>query len=244
VIVKPRHTFDADFPGKNAIIEDRDALIDFFREYNIANKAVVQRIIPSGDGDILVVNSYSGADGKVQAAYSIRKIRQFKPDYGATSFGVSEHHPKLIEKTIRFLNAIGYRGFAMSEFARSRYDARIYFLELNTRTCLHNQLGADIGVDLTQIGYLDMVGQGDTQCLLNKRQKDGVYWLDFRRDRGSMKAKRRNRELSLIRWLAEISKARSFALWDFRDPQPFFAAFLWSVRRFAQKHIASRISSA
>jgi predicted ATP-grasp superfamily ATP-dependent carboligase len=233
VVVKPRYTFGTAFPGKNAVFDDPRALVTFFDGTTLLGHCVIQRIIPSGDGDILVTASYSAENGRVQAMYSGRKIRQYLPDYGATCFGISERNPPLEEQSRGFLEGIGYRGFAALEFARSREDGRAYFIELNTRTYYHNQLFADAGVDLTQVGYLSASGH-DSRALLGKlEQRDGVIWIDFRRDFQSMRIKRRQGRIGLLQWLHSIMAARSFAYWNWRDPAPFFFACIWRTKNLA-----------
>ena len=169
----------------------------------------------------------------VQAMYSGRKIRQYLPDYGATCFGISERHPDLEEQSRRFLEGIGYKGFAALEFARSREDGRAYFLELNTRTYYHNQLFADAGIDLTQVGYLSASGHDFRTLLGTLEQREGVIWIDFRRDFQSMRIKRRQRRIGVVQWLRSIIAARSFAYWDWRDPAPFVLACIWRTRELA-----------
>ena len=227
VIVKPRFTFGTEFPGKNAVIDGAGPLARFFRGTRLLGQCVIQEIIPSGDGDILVIAAYSGIDGLVRAVYSGRKIRQYLPDYGATCFGVSERCPELEQASRRFLNAIGYKGFAALEFARSREDGRAYFLELNTRTYYHNQLFADAGIDLTQIAYADRTGHNRASATGSMIQRDGIVWLDFRRDFQSMRIKRGRGQISFGRWLCSLKRARSFAVWNWRDPLPFFFACGW-----------------
>lgn len=231
VIVKPRYTFNSAFPGKNAVFAEPPSLISFFQNHEILGDAVIQEIIPSGDGNILVTVSYSGTDGKVRAMYSGRRIRQCRPDYGAACFAVSEKQTELEKISRAFLNSIKYEGFAMLEFARSRDDGSDYFLELNTRVAYSNQLFSDAGVDLTQVGYLDIIGQDFRKVLGQVEQRDGVVWLDMRRDFASMKIKRRQGQISVWEWLRSIVRARSFAYWSWRDPKPFFAACLWRIRR-------------
>lgn len=227
VIVKPRYTYGSDFPGKNAVFDDAGAMLRFFSGTKLLGSCVIQEIVPSGDGDILVTAAYSGTDARVRAMYSGRKIRQYLPDYGATCCGISERHPQLEEASRRFLENIGYKGFAALEFARSRKDGRAYFLELNTRTYYHNQLFADVGVDLTQAAYLDRAGRAADAAARLRPQRDGVVWLDFRRDFQSMRIKRRQGRITVGGWLASILRARSFAVWDWRDPVPFACACAW-----------------
>jgi predicted ATP-grasp superfamily ATP-dependent carboligase len=230
VIVKPRYTFDTSFPGKNATISSGADLIAFFEKNDILENAVIQEVIPSGDGDILVIASYSDFNGTVMAMYSGRKIRQHLPDYGATCFGISETYPDLRERTRLFLEAISYRGFAMTEFARSRVDGQAYFLELNTRTSWTNQLYSDAGIDLTQIAYRDILGNTRDLEVQNPAQIDNVVWLDFRRDVSSMLLKRKTGQITVLGWLRSLAQATSFAHWDWRDPIPFLAACGWRIR--------------
>ncbi len=230
VIVKPRYTFATGFPGKNAVFQDANGLTAFLVDGSLLGRCVVQQIVRSGDGDILVTATYSSAARQVQAIYSGRKLRQYLPDYGATCFGISECNSALEAATRRFLDDIGYRGFAALEFARSRDDGKAYFLELNTRTYYHNQLFADAGIDLTQVAFLDAIGHDFRSALSPLEQRDGLIWLDFRRDFLSMRIKRRQGRITLTSWLLSILKARSFAYWSPRDPHPFVAACLWRMK--------------
>lgn len=224
VIVKPRLTFGTGFPGKNAVFSDAGSLRGFFQDHDLLGKCVVQEIIPSGDGDVIVTAAYSGTDGSVRAIYSGRKLRQYLPDYGATCFGVSERHPELELATRRLLDSIRYRGFSALEFARSRTDGKHYFLELNTRTYYHNQLFSDAGVDLTQIGFVDAVGLDYRSVIGVPVQREGLVWLDFRRDFQSMRIKRRAGRITLSSWFISLFSASSFAVWNSRDPLPFLAS--------------------
>ncbi len=235
VIVKPRLTFGTGFPGKNAVFRDAGTLLAFFLEHDVLGRCVIQEIVPSGDGDIIVTAAYSSSEGRMQAIYSGRKIRQYLPDYGATCFGVSERHRDLEVASGRFLDAIGYRGFSALEFARSRRDGRAYFIELNTRTYYHNQLFADAGVDLTQIAYLDSVGCDFRSALGVPVQRDGLVWLDFRRDYQSMRLKRRAGAITFMAWLKSITTARSFAVWDPLDPMPFLSSCIWRMAELVRR---------
>lgn len=241
VIVKPRFTFGTSFPGKNAVFAEPIALQDFLSRNSLIGNCIIQQIVPSGDGDILVTASYSSQKATVEAIYSGRKIRQYLPDYGATCFGISERHPMLEQEARQFLDNIGYKGFAALEFARSRTDGRCYFLELNTRTYYHNQLFADAGIDLTQVAYLSATGRNYRTVLGPLKQREGLLWLDFRCDYQSMRIKRRLGRITTLQWLHSIVGARSFACWSWRDPLPFLAATMMRAKELVI-NIAKRLS--
>ena len=73
--------------------------------------------------------------------------------------------------TTAFLDEIGYVGFTGVEYAEDAVTGERYFLELNARAVLPNQLFADAGVDLTAIGYLEMCGADIPRGLV---QRDGA----------------------------------------------------------------------
>lgn len=223
-IIKPNFTFDDEFPGKNIIISTRNELLEFVKKMpNLETKVVVQEIIPSGDGNIYLVSTFSDTNGKVRVAYSGKKIRQYLPDYGVTCFGVSEDIPKLKDSTINFLEKINYTGFATLEFAHDKKKDIFVFIELNIRTFYHNQLFKDAGIDINHKAFEITHGSTDNENCLRK-QKDDVYWIDFTRDIASFFRKKKQGKLSTLKWLNSILKARSFAYFDHKDPIPFFVS--------------------
>lgn len=222
VIVKPARTDDDAFPGKNAIIASASELLAFYRSRpDLVRRSMFQEVIPSGDGRIVVVCTYSGADGQVLASYSGRKLRQWLPDRGVTCYGVSETLPDLQARTASFLDEIGYVGFAAVEFAEEATTHQYSFIELNARTYYHNQLFADAGIDLSTIGYLEMCGAEPPRGLV---QRDGIYWIDLHRDIPSAIVKWRLGQLGLLEWARSAWRATSFANWDPHDPKPFIAS--------------------
>ena len=221
IIIKPAG-IHAGFPGKNVKIADSEELLAFYRSHtDLIPHTVFQELINSGDGHILYVSTFSGADGTVLARCSFRKLRQWLPDRGVTSYGVSETFRELLDMTTSFLNETGYVGFAGVEFAQEVGTGEIFFLELNARTVLPNRLTADAGIDLTTIGYLEMCGADVPQGLV---QRDGIYWIDLQHDIPSAFVRRSRGELTLREWVRDVRRATSYSSWDRRDPKPFLAS--------------------
>ena len=235
VIIKPNLTYEEGFPGKNVIAHNKQDVIDFLDEYpSLETKIVVQEIIKSGDGSIFVVSTYSNDEGKVEGVYCGRKIRQYLPDYGVTCFGVSESNDYLKELSVRFLNTIGYKGFATLEFALDEKTGEYYFIELNIRTFYHNQLFKDAGVDLNWIAYRSKI---DGESNFQIEQVDKVLWVDFTRDLGSFLRKYKDGKIKIVSWLRDIAKAKSFAYWNKRDVKPFYMSILLLFRIFFKRFI-------
>jgi predicted ATP-grasp superfamily ATP-dependent carboligase len=222
VIIKPALQDDAGFPGKNVVAASADELLAFYDgRPDLVERTMFQEVIPSGDGHIVGINTYSGADGRVLAWTSHRRLRQWLPDRGASCYAVSETLTSLQEPTIRFLDDLGYVGFAGVEYAEDVATGQRFFLELNARVVLPNRLFADSGVDLTAIGYLEMCGQPTPRDLV---QRDGVYWMDFQRDLLSSFVTWRRGRLGLFEWLGGLRRTTSHATFDLRDPKPFVAS--------------------
>jgi hypothetical protein len=63
---------------------------------------------------------------------------------------------------------------------------------------------------------------------LSNRQKEGLIWIDFRRDLASFTRKRKKNKLKLTEWIRSVIKARSFAVYDKYDLLPFiYSTFLF-----------------
>ena len=154
-------------------------------------RTIFQEIVPSGDGHIEVVTTYSDIHGSVLASISGKRLRQWLRDVESASFFTTVTLPDLQVQSRSFLEDIGCVGFAQIEYAEDVRTGEMFFLELNARTVYSNQLFADAGIDLSAIGYLDLNGESPP---LESRQRDGVYSIDIHRDipilRGQMAASR------------------------------------------------------
>ena len=224
VIIKPTHQYDADFPGKNVVAGDAAELLAFYRRKpELIDRSMFQELIPSGDGHLITVNSYSNTDGQVLAQVSLRKLRQWLPDIGTACFSVSETHPHLLDLTRAFLEDIGFIGFSSIEFAEDTRSGVHRFLELNGRVVYRNQQHADSGVDLVALGYLEMCGSELPEV---PPQRDGIYWVDIHRDIPSFMLKRLRGELAFATWIRSLRLATSFAIYDRQDLKPFVASIL------------------
>ena len=224
VIIKPASHDEADFPGKNVVASSAGELVEFYRERTeLIPRSMFQEVVPSGDGRIVTVTSYSDLRGSVLAQASSRKLRQWLPDTGSGCFSVSETLPHLLETTRTFLESIGYVGFSSIEYAEDAQSGEWRFLELNARVVYRNQQHADAGVDLTAIGYMEMCGDEPPRVLT---QRDDVYWVDIHRDIPSFVVKWLRHELTFAEWLKSLRRASSFAIYYRHDLKPFVASIM------------------
>lgn len=246
VIVKPRRTYGIDFPAKNAVASSAAELMKFFEERpHLLGQTVAQEVVPSGDGRIVMAISYSGRDGKVLVRATCRKLRQWPPDYGMTSLGRSEFLPEVAALTERFLNGIGYEGFAGVEFAEDARSGRYFLLEVNPRLNLPIQLALDAKVDLIGSAYREMT-LGDPAVAAPLRQIDGLYWIYLHHDVLSFLHKYRRGRITVSDWIRSIARASSHATFDLRDPKPWLASSLELARELVDmlaRYLGARLRS-
>jgi D-aspartate ligase len=224
ILYKPRNHYNVHLPGraKNFVFDRPTDLTSFFGVHpHLASQGIFQEIIRGGDGHILVCTAYFDRNSEPLAVYTGRKIRQLQPDYGVTSYGISEDLPGIAETTICFLRKIGYRGLAAVEYVEDRDTGQVYFIEINGRSYYHNALFLSCGVNLPWIAYLDAVRHPMLAREVKPRQEYGRRWLDFARDARSFRQKHKAGQLGWGPWIRSLCRARSFAVFALDDPRPF-----------------------
>ncbi len=228
IIIKPLNTFSAYLPGnkKNIVIDDYNLLLRLITDNSsLFGSIVIQELIIGLDGNIVVCSVYFSLNSEPLGVYTGRKIRQYRPDYGVTCYGVSEYIPEIEEISVRLLKNVGYRGLGTLEFAQDITNGKYYFLEINGRSFYHNMLFTDCSVNLSYIAYCDSVGLAIQNNY--ERQKNGLYWIDFTNDLGSFREKYRDNKIKITEWLFSLFKARSFAVFNKADIRPFlYSTFL------------------
>jgi predicted ATP-grasp superfamily ATP-dependent carboligase len=221
LLVKPIDTYRRMLPAgaKNELFSNHDSLIAFVRLHPAhLPDMVFQEVIPSGDGHIHFCTILMDASGHPSLRYTGRKLRQYRPDYGVTCFGLSEWNEEVASIATRFLQGVGYRGLCTLEFARDRRTGRYLLLEANPRSYYPNALATDSGLNFPLAEYRLLMGEA---LPASPRQEDGLHWIDFPRDLGSFYRKLRAGQVTTAAWVRSLSKARSFASFALDDPGPW-----------------------
>lgn len=223
-IVKPVRNFDTRFPGgmKNFVAHSPKDLLNFYsNNAGLRNETIWQEVIEGGDENIFQRTALIRASGEIGMTFCARKIRQYVPGYGSMCFGRSEWNDLVVLKALKLLSLVGHRGFASLEFKYQRKDDSFYFIEMNPRLPWYSSLFADAGVNRPCLGYLDLTQKTDFPTL---KQRDGIYWISFKRDLRWFFRTRKNRPISLMQWLGSVAQARSYSWWEWKDPKPFLGS--------------------
>lgn len=221
-LVKPAesHLFAARFKRKMFRVETLDELR---RAYLLAREAdltvAVQELIPGPDSSVVNFNAYAW-DGEARVEFTARQLRKAPPALGAPRVVISEHIPEVVEPGRKILAAMGFYGFACTEFKRDARDGTYKLLEVNGRHNLSGMLALRCGIDFPQIQYRHIAeGTAPTPAPF----KSGVYWTDAFRDVGYSLAYLGREPFGAPEYLAPYARRHCDAIVDRRDMGPCWA---------------------
>jgi predicted ATP-grasp superfamily ATP-dependent carboligase len=235
-LVKPIHRQAATFPiaAKVFIARNHHELESFLRANpQLMGATLAQELIEGGDDQIFQCTALVKHSGDMVHA-TVRKLHQFPPGYGTMCHGKTERNDELVSESLKFLEALGYRGLGSLEFKYRQSDNRYYFIEMNTRLPWYNGIFNDAGVNLPYLAYLDLVGQPDAVELRTTQQRE-IAWTSYRQYSAWYKETRKEHPISRWSWICSVGRVRSFAWWNWRDPMPFVASLFFRVRGLIAK---------
>lgn len=226
-LVKP---FYSSIPGcamtrKNQIFRTAAELLGYARSAGLRH-LVVQRMIDSGDGHVYDAYGLCNRAREPVVLASHRRIRQFPPDRGATSFGeipvigAPELERGIFEGTRRLLARVPYHGIFGVEWLEERGTGELYLVDFNARPFSSIGHLAASGLNLPLLAYRELVGDGDLgvepyPALAHR------YWMDFNWDLRGFRSVRLARGASWRDFAADVLCCTSFAYFDARDPGPW-----------------------
>jgi len=222
-LVKPRTRFRAGLPGAAKVIVCQNAaeLAAVYRQAPaLLGTTIWQEVIEGGDDAIWQGTVFASRPGQVDAVACMRKIRQYPPGFGITSFGCTEWQAAVVEQTARLVGALGWTGIASVEFKHSVAGECFYYIEMNPRVPWYNVLFRDAGINLSYLSWCDLTGVPAPA----PRQTNGVGWISLASDCTSFWRRWRAGTLGASQWLGSLVEAQSFAWYEKADPEPAITA--------------------
>ncbi|MGX9428752.1 MULTISPECIES: carboxylate--amine ligase [Bradyrhizobium] len=144
------------------LVHSRQELLEHYQavEDPLMPNVMLQEYIPGGDEMAWVFNGYFDRCGECRVAFTGRKLRNYRPYFGMASLGLCIHNEQVLNTTIAFMKAIGYRGPLDLGY---RYDARdgcykIYDINPRVGAMFRCFVGAN-DMDVVRALYQDMTGQ-------------------------------------------------------------------------------------
>lgn len=182
---------------------------------------LVQEIIPGPESDITLFGGYADAEGRLQAVFTGRKLRQYPPGFGSASLVRSEPCPETQAMTADFIRRIGLRGVFGAEYKRDPRDGRLKIIEINPRPTLWFQIAHDAGLRPVAAMAADLRGLPPPPVTA---QDDSVVWRYALKDAASALFYARHGR-DFVFPAPDVSGARrmarrSWPVFAWRDPLP------------------------
>ena len=209
--------------------EPRELLAVYDRAAPRADGLIAQQWIPGEERELYSCNCYVGRDGRPLASFVARKIRQWPPEAGTSSLGEEVRNDVVLQEATRLFGLVPYFGLGYLEMKRDARTGEHFIIEPNIGRPTGRSAIAELGgVELLATMYADVLGLP----LPEQRQQRfrGTKWVYLRHDVQSAVSSWRRGRLTLAGWARSWRGVRRDAVFDLRDPVPFWLD-LWHTAR-------------
>jgi D-aspartate ligase len=190
---------------------------------------IFQEWIPGSDEQIYFCLAYVNEQGKPLGLFAGRKLRQYPPLTGVTSLAESIRHQKVIEETLRVLNAAGCKGLCSLEFKHNPTDCSFRITEPTVgRVDLQEGISTQTGLDLIFMAYQDALGISQP---FRADYQTGIKWINEPFEFNSFLAHFRKSNRKIGEFFRPYKGRLSFALLAADDPIPFLFFLKWAGKR-------------
>lgn len=239
-LVKPSegHLYFAHFNRKMTSVGNLNELMIAYREARDAGfEVMLQEYIPGDDDTVVNYNAYF-VDGQALAEFTSRHTRNAPPWFGSPRVAYSEHIPEVIESGRSILKALGFNGYACTEFKYDHRDGIYKLMEVNGRHNLSTLLAVRCGLNFPLLHYRHLVlGEEPNSA----GYTEGRYWIDLVRDVGFSLTFRNKEPYRLSDYLRPYLHHPVFAILSLRDPRPFLARMMFIIRKPFQNKAGSTV---
>jgi len=238
-LVKPvnSHAFVAVFRRKMFKVFTEKELVESIHKAKEANlEMIIQRIIPGFDDHMYTYDAYLNEFSQVTHWLTCQKYRQYPINFGASVFTGQRYVPELHAIGGPFLESVGYKGFAEIEFKKDATTGDYYLIEINTRYSNLNVLVDKSGLNMPYITYCELTGNPIASKVITE-DTGIVFWYAYE-DFFAVRAYLKEKQLKLSAIIKSFFCPKAYAIWDLKDPKPFFS-FTSMVIKKALKKVTS-----
>jgi predicted ATP-grasp superfamily ATP-dependent carboligase len=232
-LVKPYqgHLYFDIFRRKMVKVDDQDQLIIAYQQAtNVGIEVMIQEYIPGDPLQGANYNSYS-FNNEVLVEFTAQKIRNAPPETGSPCVLLSKHIPEVIEPGRKILKAMGFYGYACTEFKQDPRDGVYKLLEVNGRHNLSTLLAVRCGINFPQIHY-DHLIRGELPSACNFQTN--IYWIDIFRDFSYCPKYLLNKKHSILQFIKPYHHPHVDAIFDLNDLKPFRKRFTSLIKLVLQ----------
>jgi D-aspartate ligase len=183
---------------------------------------IAQSWVAGGEDALYSCNAYFDREGRPQATFIARKIRQWPPDTGTSSLGVEVREDTVLGTAIDLFTSANYRGLAYVEMKRDARTGRFAIIEPNLgRPTGRSAIAERGGVELLLTAYCDAL---DLPLPARRDQGyRGVKWIYWRHDLQAAAVAMRRGSLTIGDWWRSVRGPSIEAVASVRDPRPMIA---------------------
>lgn len=227
-LVKPSqsHLFYDRFKQKMFRVDTRGQLLEVCeRAAEAGLEVMLQEIIPGDDSQVVNYNAYAwGGNSRVE--FTAAHVRNAPPWFGSPRVVVSEDIPEVLEPGRKILQALGFYGYACTEFKKDSRNGIYKLMEVNGRHNLSTLLAVRCGINFPWLQYRHLA-YGELPVVTDYRK--GIYWVDITRDLGYSALYFTRERYPVADYLRPYMRPHVFAILDWKDPRPFVqrVAFLF-----------------
>lgn len=222
--------WDRHAPGKALVAETPGALLAHYDRYALlAERFVVQELVPGEASDHYTCDGYFSTDGTPLVTFTSRKLRQWPPVVGQGCISVEHRNEEVRQQAIHLFKEAGHHG---QGYVESMWDARSgqhVVIEANVgRPTGRGTAAEGAGVELLMTMYNDLVGVPLPAERVQRYR--GAKWIYVRRDLQACASLLLQRRISPAGILRSWRGRFSFAVFSWHDPVPFLADLLRAAR--------------
>ena len=217
---------------KVATVQQLTAIFEQYRSG--AGCFILQNWIEGPDANLYSCNAYFSARSEPLATFVARKLRQWPPEMGQSSLGEECRNDFVLQETLRLFQGLGFHGLAYLEIKRDQRSGEYFLIEPNIcRPTGRSAIAEAGGVDLLYTMYCDTLGLTLPGNRIQRYQ--GVKWINLRQDLRSALHYWRRGELTFKQWRESMRGPKTFAIFSWTDPRPFWGDLRRSARLFIDR---------
>ena len=222
--------WDEHAPAKALLAHSPALLLELFdRHASLADRFVVQELVPGEATDHYTCDGYFSARGGPLVLFTSRKLRQWPPLVGQGCISVEHRNDEVRRQAVRLFQEAGHHGLGYVEVMWDARAGRYVVIEANVGRPTGRSTAAEkAGVELLMTMYNDLVG------VPLPAQRIQLYrasrWIYIRRDVQACVGLLLQRRITLLDILRSWRGRFAFAVFSWHDPIPFLADLARAAR--------------
>lgn len=189
---------------------------------------VVQEFIKGEEEEIYSVNMCVDKKGGLKGYFIAQKLRTYPVKAGEGCYIVTVKDPEMISMAMEIARKLKLTGLLNIQFKRDERTGKPVLLEIHTRNSVWSYLGTAAGVNLAEIYYNDLTGNGLDEI---PEYEEGVTFIFLEKDIKAFIQNLKAQQISSSWWLRSYFKKFVLAGYQWKDPMPAVMTLYFFLRR-------------